>query len=184
MAKRAILKKMDDLPGAVPYNRIANAATTGGVVKTDIIGQLGGSPFEHVWESGGLLVGFDVSTQGYYDHTVIASVQPIYITPKGEEAGPAFGHVQGDTLVRIRARPNYVVGAITGKGGNRVDGFKVHFVRLKGGALETADTYESEWIGGPGGGPPKALSGEGKMVVGIFGRTGDGFDCLGLIRMK
>jgi hypothetical protein len=64
----------------------------------------------------------------------------------------------------------------------RLDGFKVIFMRIKGTSLDPADFYESDWLGGRGGGAEVRLGSNGNLVIGICGRCADDLDCLGLIQ--
>jgi hypothetical protein len=84
----------------------------------------------------------------------------------------------------VKAKKGYAVGGLVGKGQVLVDGFKVIFMRTKEGSLDPHDFYESEWIGGPGGDDARRLGGDGKPVIGIYGRSGDDLNRLGLIQAK
>jgi len=49
----------------------------------------------------------------------------------------------------------------------------VTFMKVLGDHVDPLDSYESEYLGGPGGGGPDKLGGDGKMVVGIVGKRND-----------
>ena len=66
---------------------------------------------------------------------------------------------------------------------DRLDGFKIVFMRQSGGRLLAADSYESAWVGVPLKGEPKTL-GDGSPVSGIFGHKGGEIDGFGLILLK
>ena len=74
-------------------------------------------------------------------------------------------------LVKIVAKPNAAVGAITVKAGLGIDGFSITFMKVGAGQLDPSDSYESDWIGGKGGGRPTKLAGDGGLVVGVVGKT-------------
>jgi hypothetical protein len=61
----------------------------------------------------------------------------------------------------------------------------VTFMEVQEGKLDPRRAYESEWLGGMGGGDKTKLAGSGAPVVGIFGKTADGpdsaFNGLGLV---
>ena len=86
----------------------------------------------------------------------------------------------GDAKPACRWR-GYAVGAIVAKTGGNVDGFKVVFMRVGKQMLDPNDSYESEWLGGRGGGDETLLSGEGNPIVGVYGRCGGWVDAIGLI---
>ena len=151
-------------------------AGTGQPNRTKLVGGRGGGPFEEIPGSKSLLVGFNVTTTG-----IVKSLQPIYSTKRRAFLGSTCGRPAGKPTT-IMAKKGYVVGGIVAKGGLRVDGFKVIFMRLKGTSLDTKDSYESDWIGGRGGGAEATLGGDGRLVVGIFGRRGDDLDCVGLVQ--
>ena len=74
-----------------------------------------------------------------------------------------------------------MVAGVVAKSGNRVDGLRVLFMKLKEGRLNPDDTYRSDWIGGVGGGPETLCGYNGEPIVGIFGRHGNDLDSLGFI---
>ncbi len=79
------------------------------------------------------------------------------------------------------AKEGYAVGGIIAKSGNRIDGFRVVFMRLDGDRLDTTDSYESEWFGGRGGGGETLLGGTGNLVIGLHGQQGADLDGVGLV---
>ena len=44
-------------------------------------------------------------------------------------------------------------------------------MRVRDGRLDPTDAYDSEYVGGPGGGGPTKLGGDGSPVVGIVGKA-------------
>ncbi len=60
-------------------------------------------------------------------------------------------------------------GAISVRSGLGIDGLSVTFMKLDKGRLDPERSYESDWIGGAGGGGPMRLGGSGAVVVGLIG---------------
>lgn len=52
-----------------------------------------------------------------------------------------------------------------------------------GDHLDPSDAYRSEWLGGKGSGEHQ-LGGDGKPVVGVFGKAGDWVDGVGIIQAE
>ncbi len=115
---------------------------------------------------GGLLIGFHVTVDQF-----VTSVQPIYLTAKGETLGPCWGQPRG-TLTTIKARRDYAVGAVEVRAGDILDGLRVVFMKVGTDSLDPADTYRSEQVGGMGG-TPFTASGDGAFLVGVHARTLD-----------
>jgi hypothetical protein len=150
--------------------------------RTLLIGGGGGGKFEDN-RAKVPLIGFNVTTRPVGRNLVVASVQPIYMTDHGNLASKVYGNPVGK-VVSLQAKPGYAVGAIVAKGGDRLDGFKVVFMRVHGGRLALRQCYESEWVGGRGGGAETRIGGDGKLVVGIFGGCGAEVDALGLVQIE
>jgi hypothetical protein len=87
-------------------------------------------------------------------------------------------------MTTIQAKKGYAVAGIVEKCGALVDGFKVIFMRVGRTSLDPGHSYESDWIGGPGGDAEQKLGGDGRPVIGICGRCGDDLNSLGLIQAK
>ena len=81
----------------------------------------------------------------------------------------------------ILAKDGYAVGGVYFDGDQHVTAMSIVFMRITANGLNTADTYRSRWIGQPTGRPTELLGGDGKRVVGIYGRKGLNVDALGLI---
>jgi hypothetical protein len=142
-----------------------------------------GSQFENVPKDRSLLVGLSGTTGSIPGFPIcIRSVRPIYLSPQGIMDGASVGAPQGDQF-HVKARKGYAVGAIVSKGGHAVDGFKVIFMRIDGARLNPNDSYESDWIGGKGGGPETTLGGDGRPVIGIHGNQGGVVHSLGLVQL-
>jgi S1-C subfamily serine protease len=145
---------------------------------TRIMGGAFDPQFRDEAPNGGLLIGFDVGLGKFFDNDIIAAVQPFYGTATGEQPGKRYGTNFG-RVVTVRAKPGYAVGAITAKAGLTMDGFSVTFMRITGAALDPADSYQSEWIGGKGGGGETLLGGGGTPIIGIVGKSNNR-DCTGI----
>lgn len=151
------------------FKRLAQAVNAGAVQRTKLQG-MGDVPFEDMARTGGLLVGFEVSYDKFFNNFRIKSVQPIYQALNGRESGAVHAGPVGVDTHQIVARPGYAVGAITVKSGLTVDGFSVTFMKINKDGLDARDSYTSEWQGGPGGGSKATLGGDGSFVVGVYGK--------------
>jgi hypothetical protein len=152
--------------------------------RTDVVGGTWGDPYEDFPHPRCLLVGFHTTTSTSSEKTpIVKSIQPIYAGP-GRTTGPrVYAKPEGKTIT-VEAIKGYAVAGIVGRGGTKVDAFKVIFMRIGGTSLDARHSYESDWIGGSGGGEEKRLGGDGQPVVGIFGKCGDELNSLGLIQAK
>lgn len=134
---------------------------------------------------GGLLTGFEVTYGDFGGNATVTTVRPIFRTAAGRKLGVVHGN-PGKGVYRVEAKTGYAVGAVTIQAGLGVDGMSVTFMKVSGTKLDPKDSYESEWLGGPGGGKRMKLAGNGTPVIGIFGRTAEGnstFNGLGLITL-
>ncbi|HEX3314879.1 MAG TPA: hypothetical protein VHR72_08320 [Gemmataceae bacterium] len=131
-----------------------------------------------------LLIGFEVGTRR--DDAVVLSATPIYMTVNGEERGKTHGNVVERKWI-AKAKDGYAVGGMVVRFGGAIDGFYLIYMKLKpDSTLDANDTYQSEWIGNYGGGPPTLLGGTGEPAVGFLaaGRPGDRMSGLGLVLRK
>jgi len=155
---------------AAPVTAAPDGSNT---VRTRLLGfglaSKGSQEFSHQPGAGGMLIGFNVGFGKFINTPVIHALQPIYRTPTGEVTGPQYGKFNNGQAA-IKAKPGYAVSGITVKAGLGIDGFSVTFMRIKGAALDPADTYTSDWLGGKGGGKETPIGGQGTPVVGIYGR--------------
>jgi S1-C subfamily serine protease len=144
-----------------------------------ILGGGGDPQFKDAAPEKGLLAGFEVGLGKWANNDVVCAIRPIFLSAQGKEV---LGQQHGaDTSrpVRVRAKQGYAVAAITAKSALVVDGFSVTFMRIDKDRLNPKDSYESDWIGGKGGGPQTRLGGDGAPVIGIVGRE-NSKDCTGL----
>ena len=129
----------------------------------------------------GLLVGMRVGYITAFGGSKVGAIQPIFQAGSTYSEGKQFGVNIGPS-VTVVARPGYAVGAINTRSGLMLDSFQVVFMRFKGGRLETKDSYTSDWLGDPRGGGAGTASGDGKLVVGVHGRSnGREVNALGLL---
>jgi hypothetical protein len=109
----------------------------------------------------------------------LGGLRPVFQGPSGDVEGAKAGTFPVNQ--EIVARPGYAVGGMIARGSDRLNAFKLIFMRVSGGRLVAADRYESEWIGSRAGGDEVRLGDDGTPVVGIFGRSGGEIDGAGLI---
>jgi hypothetical protein len=148
--------------------------------RTDLIGGSGGGPFEDTAPSPAPLIGLKASFLG--TPSILKSIQAIYLVNGARVEGKVFGDTN-PPVKEATAKPGYAVGGIISggaEGAARGKAFKVVFMRIAGTGLDTADTYQSPWLGEKGGGEVK-LGGDGSYVVGIQGRSASDIDAFGLI---
>jgi hypothetical protein len=119
----------------------------------------------------GVLVGVRVGFERDVGSSKVASIQPIFQVGSAYSEGTQFGKDDPRAVVTVVARPGYAVGAINTHSGMMVDAFQVVFMRFKDGQLDPGDSYTTDWLGDSRGGGPGSATGEGKLVVGIHGRT-------------
>jgi S1-C subfamily serine protease len=133
----------------------------------------GGDPeFTDEAPPGGLLVGLEVGLGKFFNNPVVHAVRPVFRVGAQESVGTWHGQVAGKEVVRVVARPGYAVGAITVKTGLGTDGLSLTFMKVAAGRLDPADTYQSEWAGGQGGGPPVMIGDGGRrFAVGLIGKA-------------
>jgi hypothetical protein len=173
---------LPELGAAGRVRREGRVATWGARERTAAAGS-GGNAFEDVLEGHALLIGIRYSLGRYTGIEIVASVKPIYRTPHGEVLGRK-SRGGGSGSRDVVARPGYAVGGMVTKSALRLDGFRLLFMRLKGARLDPEDSYESEWIGGRGGGPETLLGPTGSLVVGLHGTAGGQLHALGLVTEK
>jgi S1-C subfamily serine protease len=128
--------------------------------------------FREVGPEGSVLVGLEVGIGRFVNNPVIKSVRPIFRVGDKDTAGEWHGPTDKETVkevVKVVAKPGYAVGLMTVRTGLGMDGLSITFMKVADGKLDPKDKYESEWVGGKGGGEGKV--GEGGLVIGLIGRT-------------
>jgi hypothetical protein len=111
---------------------------------------------------------------------MVDSLEAIYLTSRGREA-QLYADRNTSRPVEVLAKPGYAVGGLTADGEDRLNGFRVHFMKIEGPVLDPADSYESAWIGGEHPEFRKELGGTGQPVVGLAVGSGADIDALGLV---
>jgi WD40 repeat protein/tetratricopeptide (TPR) repeat protein len=185
LAEKGKVLDVSAQPGKPPFDAwaAANAGLKATTQKTAAVGSGGGAPFEDVPKDRALLVGFSGTIRRFATGPVIASLQPLYLTAEGIKPSSNHGKATGERF-EIKAKADYAIGGIVAKGGTLLDGFKVIFMRIAGARLDPRDRYESDWVGGRGGGGEALLGGDGMPVIGIHGGRGDSIDRLGLVQLE
>ena len=138
-------------------------------------------PFREAAPPRGMLVGFRAGYVEIFGGPKIGTVQPIFQVGNRYVSGKQVGGtVPLETTVV--ARPGYAVGAIRTRTGLIVDAFQVVFMRFRDGQLDPDDSYTTNWLGDPRGGWSRDASGDGKLIVGVHGRSnGREINMLGLL---
>jgi hypothetical protein len=137
--------------------------------------------FREVAPARGVLVGFRVGYVEIMGGPKVAMVEPIYQVGNKYIPGKRYGKLMRPVQT-VMAKPGYAVGAINTQTGLTVDAFQIEFMRYKDGQLDIDDSYLTNWLGDPRGGGPRDASSNGKLVVGIHGRTnGKEINGLGLL---
>jgi hypothetical protein len=137
--------------------------------------------FREVTPPRGVLVGLRVGYVDIFGGPKVAMVEPIFQVGNKYIPGKRYGRPTRPEQTVV-ARPGYAVGAIHTRTGLTVDAFQLIFMRYKDGQLDPDDSYTTNWLGDPRGGGPRLSSGEGKLVVGIHGRSnGREINGLGLV---
>ena len=155
-------------------------AIPGSFLRTTTVGGKGVTDFIDLAEARSALVGFKCTLFEYAAKPCIKSIQPIYQGAKGPPVeSRSYGQPTG-VAKSILAKPGYAVGGIVARGGDKIDGFKVLFMKVTVEGLDTKDKYESEWVGGTGG-FEVTLGGKGRPVVGLHGVSGDDLESFGLL---
>lgn len=127
--------------------------------------------FEEIPPEGALLIGFyyTTSSNGQYP----AYMQPIWLTSRGEKVGQAYGKPDPKAKVQLlKAKRGYAVGGVTIRGGGGFDAFELTFMKIDKKGMKKDGMYQSEHVGGKGGGEGK-YGGDGSFIVGIHGKKND-----------
>lgn len=165
--KRGDVKQTHDagILGEDAWSRLAKAMEKKNLRKSGAPGGTSGQEGpEDLATEGGILIGLHISMGRF-----IESVQPIYLTAKGETVGARIGP-EGGIRHTLKAEPGYAVGAINLRNGQLLDALTVVFMRVTPEGLDAGDAYRSAQLGGSGG-DPTTVGGEGEFVVGIECKT-------------
>jgi len=133
-----------------------------------LCGGLGGAGFEQLDPDHRPVLGFRYQLGNWGGQEVIAKIEPLFDrSTSGEDV--------------VMAKDGYQVGGLLADSGDFVNALRVIFVRAEAGQLDSGDTYMSDWIGTSTNATPHKLGGDGRTVVGVFGRQGLVTDALGLL---
>jgi hypothetical protein len=164
------------------YAALAEGVKGPNLHKTEQVGTVTGHDFTEVNPEGGFVVGFDFWKANHKKTTVVNGVRPIFQTALGRVRGNSYGHSEGDPIT-LEAKEGFAVAGLETRAGERMDQVRVIFMRynvtLNG--FNNADSYTSQWIGGPGHPKEHRLIPDQKMIVGIYGGSGLGLDHFGLL---
>jgi len=143
-----------------------------GATKSQMLGGTGGGPYVHANPTGGPVLGFHYSTGWWSDGIVLRDFDPIYEKPPVDVS---------DNPDVVLAKQGYAVaGLLVQTDSKNILGVRVIFAKLSAGHLDMSESYESNWIATPGQSPQK-LAGDGRLVIGTFGRKGLNMDAMGLV---
>jgi hypothetical protein len=167
--------------GAVPPRRrprpsFAAAPPSGPAVRSPLAGGEGGAPFEEAPDPRSFLRGlkYGLSAAG-----ALSALKPLYLGASGTSEGDHFGGGRADR--EVTAPPGYAVGGMIARGSDRLNAFKLIFMRVSGSRLVPEDRQESGWIGTRDGGTEQTFGGDGTPVIGIHGKAGGELDAAGLL---
>lgn len=135
--------------------------------------------FIDVPHQGGLLVGFHLGQAMLGNKQIITYLQPIYLTPTGEQDGQGFGK-QYSPLETVHAPEGYAVGAVRASGGRELDSITITYMKIVQDHLDPGDASTTPLIGGPGG-IAADLDGNGTPIIGIIAPNKHGYVGIGLV---
>ena len=135
--------------------------------------------FMDVPREGGLLVGFHVGLAALGNRQIITYLQPIYLTPTGEQDGKGFGK-EYSPLQTVHAPEGCAIGAVRASGGRELDSITVTYMKIVQDRLDPGDASTTSLIGGPGG-MSANLDGHGTPIIGIIAPNKHGYVGIGLV---
>ncbi|HTU18065.1 MAG TPA: trypsin-like peptidase domain-containing protein [Gemmataceae bacterium] len=126
--------------------------------------------YRDVPDKGGILIGFQVGLGKFVNNDIVKSFRPIFQTKSGVKLGNWQGPIPA-VPITIKAKPGYVVSALSVRTALSIDAITVTFAKLGKDGLDLDDTYNSKTIGGNGG-QLSSIGGTGALFVGITGHQG------------
>lgn len=139
--------------------------------KTEMFGGTGGADF-HLDLGNELMVGLDWRMGEWAGTKALGQMMPI-------------GQIHNDKspiFERTLAPDGYAVGAINVSGGKYVSHLQFIYMKIQpDGSLDSSDMQDGDWIGGEPSDDVKTISGNGKRVIGIYGKRGLVVDAIGLL---
>jgi hypothetical protein len=139
-----------------------------------------GQPFEVTPPEGAALIGLNITLGPYRQYDVVHSVQPVFATASETIVGEMYGKPVGP-IVKIRPRPGYIVTGLGIKAEDRIEEIGVQYTRLKKSGLDPKNSYWTRFYGGPTQIKIRALTSEGKPIVGLIGKSGNEIFTLGFV---
>ena len=167
-------------------DKIAAAAKAKAYTRSPNSKQVGGTEGgADVPEEGALLVGFEYfQPWSKSDSGMIRSLRPYFLTKEGIVPGKDRGTMERVTN-KIMAKPGY---AIAGLFVGDEKEIQAVFMKLNPATrqflTDPANAYKSQSYGKEGKGKPKLIGGDGRLVIGVYGKTGSDCDDLGLVMMN
>lgn len=158
-----------------PSNVTQHQGLPPGITETQPIGGIFASrPYREYRDDGAVLIGFEIGLGAVPDTAVVNYLRPIWLTPRGEQFGTAYGRT-ANPIQTVKARSGYAIGGIVMKSGGAIEGLCFTFMRRGDKHLDAEDFYLSDWYGEPTRKPPaeSLRSGGGGFVIGIFGKRYD-----------
>lgn len=116
---------------------------------------------------GSVLVGLNITTgilRGFRLHTVLESVQPVYVKEGQLVEGRVFGDRTGE-VTQLRAKAGYAIGAL--QVNHSVESLRARHMRITPQGLDTQDAYWGDWIGGEPYEFAPVVCGYGRSIVGL-----------------
>jgi hypothetical protein len=155
-------------------------APSGPLEESQRRGSQRGDRFLDAPKDSSVLIGF-IAYRGPQNRDVIVGLRGIYLGPRGRVVGPLHGSVN-DPAVTIEARSGYAVSGLGVKSDWAVNGFEVFFMKLlrSADALDPADFYVSDYVGGQGGGEIRYCANDGRLVVGYGAQAGQDLNAISL----
>jgi S1-C subfamily serine protease len=150
----------------------AKIQTPAGTRPTQILGGAFDPEYYDKGPDGSLLVGLEIGLGTFINYDVIRAVRPIYRRDGKDSLGKQRG-TELDRIVKVVAKPGYAVAGLSIKAGLGLDSMSITFMKVVDGKLDRSDSYESQRIGGPGGGGPVMVGGDGSLVFGIVGKSSE-----------
>jgi hypothetical protein len=133
-------------------------------------------------EEGGVLVGFEFFEVKRDGLPWIRSLRPYFLTEAGVVPGKDRGKMERVTD-KVMARPGFGVAGLLATDAKA--GVQVIFMKINPAtgrfATDASNTYRSQWYGTKGREKVKQVGGDGRLVVGVYGRTGSDCDDLGFV---
>jgi hypothetical protein len=136
-------------------------------------------------EEGGVLVGFEFFETKRDGSSWIRSLRPYFLTAAGVVPGKDRGKMERVTD-KVMARPGYGVAGLLATDAKA--GLQVIFMKINPTtgrfATDASSTYKSQWYGTKGREKPKQVGGDGRLVIGVYGKTGSDCDDLGFVVLE